>query len=503
MAINTDKTVEAFKQHQKTLHAYNHALAALSYDSETVMPKGGSAQLGETIGVLSEAEYNLQTDPGFVAMAREITAAGEGAGIDHQTFREAEDVLEEHDKLSRIPVEEYVAFQMLTNDASHVWHSAKVENDYASFEPYLARLIETQRRFAGYLDPGKAPYDVWLNEFERGLNMEQLDGYFKKVRSALVPLIQAIQKAGQPDAKFLSAICPIPLQRELSAYLMGVMTIDPDHCVLGEVEHPFTTEFSKYDVRITTHYHEDQMASNMFSVIHEGGHALYELNVADSLADSVLGCGASMGVHESQSRFFENIIGRSEAFTGYILPKVKELFPEQMASVDARGFYRGVNIAKPSLIRTEADELTYSLHIMVRYELERQLIAGTLSTKELFAAWNALYKEYLGVDVPTDREGVLQDSHWSSGSFGYFPSYSIGSAYAAQMLSSMQKELDVFGLAGNGELAPIVAWLTDKIYKYGQIKRPAELVLNACSAPFDPQYYIDYLTDKFSSLYGL
>ena len=210
-----------------------------------------------------------------------------------------------------------------------------------------------------------------------------------------------------------------------------------------------------------------------------------------------------MGVHESQSRLFENIIGRSQGFTAHIFPTMQRLFPEQLHGVTAQDFYRAVNKSVPSLVRTEADELTYSFHIMIRYELEKRLIAGTLSVDELPEAWNALYKEYLGVDVPDDTHGVLQDSHWSGGSFGYFPSYSIGSAYGAQFVHAMKKDLDVDALVAAGELAPIIDWLTDKIYRFGRIKTPDQLLLDTCGESFDPQYYVDYLTDKFTAIYGL
>ena len=284
---------------------------------------------------------------------------------------------------------------------------------------------------------------------------------------------------------------------------MEVLTIDRDHCNIGEVEHPFTTNFSKDDVRITTHYHEKAFASSMYSVIHEGGHALYELNIGDDIKYSPLGGGASMSIHESQSRFYENIIGRSEAFLTYILPDIQKLGPKALKDVTPHDFYLAVNKSKPSLIRTQADELTYCFHVMIRYELEKQLIAGTLAVKDLPAAWNALYKEYLGVDVPDDTRGVLQDSHWSSGSFGYFPSYALGSAYGAQMLKVMERDIPVWELVAKGDLKPIVGWLTERIYRYGRLLKPNELILKACEAPFDPHYYVEYLKNKYTEVYGL
>ena len=279
--------------------------------------------------------------------------------------------------------------------------------------------------------------------------------------------------------------------------------MDRSHCGIAETEHPYTTNFNNKDVRITTHYHEDDLASSMYSVIHEAGHALYELGADDRYNYTALSGGVSMGIHESQSRFYENIIGRSRAFIKCIFPKVKELFPEQLADVDEEMFYRAVNKAEPSLIRTEADELSYCNHIMVRYEIEKQLIAGTLSVSQVPEEWNRLYKEFLGIDVPNDRLGCLQDSHWSGGSIGYFPSYALGSAYGAQMLSVMEKDLgNIYSEVEKGDLSRVTKWLKDHIHAYASFKKPRELFKAVCGE-FNAQYYIDYLNDKFSELYNL
>lgn len=497
-----EETIRRFKAHLAKLHAYEHATGVLYYDAETVMPKAGGEGLSRTIGVLSEEDYRLSTAPEFKEML--ATLLQNKPALDDVTRREAEEFFEKMERMERIPMEEFVAYQMAQSESSRVWHEAKANNDYAAFEPHLAKLIEFQRRFAGYMHPELPAYDALLDQYEKGLTMQMLDAYFADVRAKLVPVIQEIAQRGREiDVSFLQKEFPIWKQRLLSDYIMQVMTIDRACCAIGEVEHPFTTEFNKRDVRITTHYHADSLLSNFYSVVHEGGHALYELNTGDELFCSPLGTGVSMGIHESQSRFFENLIGRSEEFLCLVYPKLLELFPGELAGVTPHMLYLAANKSEPSLIRTEADELTYSLHIMVRYELEKRLIAGELSTKELPAAWNALYKEYLGVDVPDDTRGVLQDSHWSSGMFGYFPSYSIGSAYASQIYAAMQKELDIPALVEKGELAPIVAWLTEKIYRFGCMKKPAELIENACGAPFDPAYYTDYLTKKYSEIYGL
>lgn len=497
-----EETIKSFKALLAKMHAYQHAMGALHYDAETVMPKNGAADFAQSMGVLNEESYKLSTG----SEMRELLAklAPEKDALDEITRREVEELGEQLEKLERIPMEEYVQYSMDTSAAMQVWKAAKNSNDFASFAPHLEKLVAFNRKLPGYLNPDLPKYDALLNEYEKGLTMEMLNGYFAGVRAALVPLIREISECGaQPDASALRASFPIPRQRLLSDRLVSILTIDRERCALGEVEHPFTGGVSKNDVRLTTHYHECDVLSSFFSVVHEGGHALYELNTADELVGSPLSTGASMGIHESQSRLFENMIGRSREFIRLVYPAMAELFPEQMKRVSPELLYRAANRAEPSLIRTEADELTYSLHIMVRYELEKQLIGGALEVSDLPEAWNALYKEYLGVDVPDDTHGVLQDSHWSGGAFGYFPSYSIGSAYAAQIYDAMSRFIDIPATVSSGDLSPIVAWLTERIYRFGMLKKPNELILSACGKPFDPGYYTRYLTQKYRALYNL
>ena len=334
--------------------------------------------------------------------------------------------------------------------------------------------------------------------------MAQCDEFFAQLKRTIQPLVRRIVTEGKaPAAAFLQNTWPLEAQRRLSAYLMGLLGLDPGHCQLGESEHPFTNELYKGDVRITTHYHENDLASSMYSVIHEGGHALYELHIADRLAYTCLSGGATMGLHESQSRLYENYLGRSLPFIRCIWPELTKLFPAQLAGVSAEQFYKAVNQCRPSLIRTEADEVTYCLHVMVRYELEKRLLSGSLAVADLPAAWNAQMKELLGVEVPCDAQGVLQDIHWACGDLGYFPSYALGTAYGAQIMAKMRSELDVDALLEAGHFAPINAWLEDRIWQYGKEKSPAWLLQNACGAPFDPRYYTDYLVEKYSKIYEL
>ena len=495
------QALEALNDHQLTLAAYNHAIGVVYLDAATAAPKGTWEGRGKTMAKLSEITYNLETSPEVGRMLTYLEAHLNE--LDSMQKRQVEVLRKSYDETKRIPAEECIAYSVLLNDAQAIWEQAKNENNFDLFAPYLEKIVAYNRKFAGYYNPEMEPYDALLNKYEEGMSTAVLDEFFGKLREKLVPLINRIQQVPQIDDSFLNRHYPVEAQRKFSDYLMEVLGMDRNYSGIAETEHPFTTNFNNKDVRITTHYYEDDLANSMYSVIHEGGHALYELGADDQYNFTALQGGVSMGIHESQSRFYENIIGRSRAFIHAIFPKVKELFSEQLADVDEEMFYRAVNKAQPSLIRTSADELTYANHIMIRYELEKQLIGGTLEIKDVPAAWNRLYKEYLGIDVPNDTMGCLQDTHWSGGMIGYFPSYALGSAYGAQMIAKMKEDLgDVYADVAEGDLSKVTAWLKEKIHRHASFKKPSELFEEVCGK-FDPSYYTDYLTEKFTELYEL
>ena len=498
---NVQEAVETLAEYSRTMHAYNHAMSALYLDAGTVAPKNTTAGRNVTMEVLSRVTFELSTDPKRGELIAYLEANADE--LDASTRRQVEVARKSFDQMSRIPAEEYVAYSVLLNEAQDVWEKAKNDSDFALFAPYLEKIVDLNRKFAGYYNPELAPYDALLNEFEEGLTMETLDGFFAQLRGAIVPLLAATQAAKPIDDSFLELAYPIEVQRKFSDYLMDLLGLDRGHCGIAETEHPYTLTFNNKDVRITTHYHEKNMTFAVYSTIHEGGHALYELGCGDEYEFTNLSGGASMSIHESQSRFYENIIGRSRAFVEVYFPKLKELFPQQLENVTAEMFYRAVNKAQPSLIRTEADELTYCIHVMIRYEIEKQLIAGTLAVADVPAAWNRMYKDYLGIDVPDDKNGCLQDSHWSGGMIGYFPSYALGSAYGAQMLAKMQEDLgDIYADVAKGDLSRITGWLREKIHRHAGFKKPAPLFEDVCGK-FDAKFFTDYLTRKFSELYGL
>ena len=495
------QALEALEKHQRTMAAYNHVLGVLYHDGSTAAPDDSWEGRGRTMEVMSRITYELDTAPEVGEMI--FFLEEHAAELTPQQRREVEVLCKGYDQMHKVPAQEYVEYSVLMNDAQNVWEKAKNNNDFNSFAPYLEKIVAFNRKFAGYYNPEMAPYDALLNQYEEGLNTATLDAFFAQLRETIVPLIAKVKAAQPIDDSFLYKHYPVEIQRKFSDYLMEVLGIDRKHCGIAETEHPYTTNFNNKDVRITTHYHEDNLVSSMFSVIHEGGHALYELGADDCYNFTCLSGGVSMGIHESQSRFYENIIGRSEAFVHAIFPKVKELFPEQLAGVAERDFYRAINKAEPSLVRTEADELTYALHIMVRYELEKQMIAGTLAVADVPDAWNRLYKEYLGVDVPNDALGCLQDTHWSGGMIGYFPSYALGSAYGPQMLAKMQEQVgDIWADVANGDLSKATGWLKENIHRHASFVKPGELFERVCGK-FDAAYFTDYLTRKYTELYDL
>ena len=499
--MTLNEAIEKINELEKAAYALDHAQAILYTDGDTVAPKNSWKGRGKALAYLSELAYKLMNDPETGEVLETILQHREET--DEVTFRRAEVMKEEYDDLHVLPMEEFVAWQELTNEASAVWHDAKIKSDWAMFAPYLDKMLTSRRRYAALKAPDKPAYDVLLDLYEKGATMETLDPFFRTLREELSPVIKAVAAREKPVPAFMKGPWPIDRQRVFSEKLMALEGIDPMNCTLGETEHPFTNNTNKWDVRITTHYHEEDPFSSMYSVIHEGGHALYELDIRDDLQFTGLAGGVTMGVHESQSRFYENLIGRSRAFCTPLLKIMREVFPEQMKGVTEEELYSAINLSRPSLIRTEADELTYSLHVMIRYELEKAMIAGNLTVADIPGEWNRLYKEVLGVDVPDDRRGCLQDSHWSFGGMGYFPSYALGSAYGVQMLREMEKTVDVWGSVEKGDLSPVTAWLTEHIHQYGSLKKPQDLLPPAMGGPLDATVYTGYLKKKYGELYSL
>ena len=487
---------------QEEMSAYEHALSLLSYDGETTAPKGTADNRAHSMGILTEAVYRLSTGEETVTLLEYLDTQKES--LTQKEQRMVELLLKDIRFMQKIPMDEYVAYEKLVVESQAVWSKAKVESDFAAFAPYLEKIFASRIRFAHYARPDMDPYDFWLNEFEQGLNKETVEAFFEKLRERLVPLIRrCAEKPQVSDACIKGDFCE-EKQAKLAVWLMEAMGLNMERVGLSTTEHPFTTSLGSHlDERITTHYYREDLSYSMFSVIHEGGHALYDTGSDADLAYTVLDGGVSMGIHESQSRFYENILGRSKSFCRFVFPKIRELFPDEMKDYTWQDFYRAVNRVSPSLIRTEADEVTYCLHVMIRFELEKKVMAGEMKVSELPEAWNRLYEEYLGIQVPDARHGVLQDSHWSFGAIGYFPSYALGSAYGAQFLKKMRETVDVDAAIEKGDFSPINEWNRAHIWRFGSLKAPAQVLDSVLGEPFDPAYYLDYLEEKCKDVYGL
>ncbi|MBR3020665.1 MAG: carboxypeptidase M32 [Clostridia bacterium] len=487
---------------QEQMSAYEHAMGLMSYDGETTAPRGTAQNRGHAMGILSEIMYKLSTGKETVELLEFLDAHKDE--LNQKEQRMVYLLLKDIRYMQKIPLKEFVEYEKFVVECQDVWHSAKLNSDFASYQPYLEKMVDYRIRFARYAAPDKDPYDYWLNEYEPGIDKEKCEKFFSTLRERLVPLIQKCAQKPQVSDACIKGDFPEDKQEELSYWLMDVMGLDRDHVGLSTTEHPFTTSLGSHlDERITTHYYPEDLSFSMFSVIHEGGHALYDTGSDDDLAYTALDGGVSMGIHESQSRFYENILGRSKGFARFAFPKLQQLFPEDMAPYTWEDFYKAVNRVQPSLIRTEADEVTYSLHVMIRFELEKRLFAGDLKVADLPREWNRMYREYLGVDVPDDKRGVLQDSHWSFGAFGYFPSYALGSAYGAQFLAKMKETVDIEAALDQGDFSKINAWNRKHIWHFGSLLTPAEILERTLGVPFDPNYYLDYLEAKCKDVYGL
>lgn len=495
-------TYEMLEPYLERLTAYRTAQTLFGWDESTVQPPMSSSLTSNVVGTLAMEEYQILSDPAYQTLVLELRDK-QNLSVKEATI--VKELAKDIERTSKIPAEEYKEFSILVSQASGIWTKAKNNNDFASYAPTLEKLIAFQKKFAGYRKkPEQDLYDVLLGDFEESFDKSALDAFFARLKEEIVPLLKEVsQKNDEIDTSFLKLSYDTKKQNSFNRYLAEYLGFDFEKGVIAESEHPFTTNLHNKDVRITTHYFENQLDSAMFSTIHETGHALYEMNIADELTQTPAGGGASAAMHESQSRFYENIIGRSKAFWEPLYGKLQETYPEQLGNVSLDTYIRAINKAQASLIRTESDELTYCLHIMVRYELEKLMIETDVDVMELPKLWADKYEEYLGVRPQTDTEGILQDIHWSFGEFGYFPSYALGNAFASQIYAQMEKEMDVEAILRSGDISPITKYLAEHIHQYGMTKNSRELIRDICGEDFSPDYYVEYLKEKYKKIYEL
>src|SRR5579884_2322638 len=483
-----------------------NALSALAeWDQNTSMPGGAGEMRGDQMATLQGVLHERWTAPRLGQLLQELTevvAQDSFTDADRGLVRQTRRSYEHATKLPRKLVEEMARVQAASFEA---WRRARENNDFASFAPWLKRIVLLQREIADHLGYDETRYDALLDQFEPGMTASKLDRLFAPIREVSLMMLRRIQQSGHTiDDSCLTGDFALEEQVVLSKTLLRNMGYDFSFGGIAESPHPFTTSFgSPFDVRLTIHPDRHFIQPAVMAAIHEGGHALYEQGSAQTLARTPVAGGASMGAHESQSRLWENPIGRSLPFWQGQYSAVLASFPQHFASVDVVTFARALNKVQPSLIRIEADEVTYNLHILVRFELEKALMNGEISVESLPGLWNAKYKEYLGIEPPNDAEGVLQDIHWTFG-FGYFPTYTLGNLYGAQIYATLRRTFPDFDeRLARGDTAFILNWLREHMYVFGAIYQPEELIQRVTGEKPKPEYFVRYLTNKFEAVYDL
>lgn len=501
---NTMQEIEKeFLDYVKKMEAYNEALALIFWDLRTGAPKKGVEQRSELIGMLSSEVFKMSTSDEMESYLEQLL--GNESNLSTITKKTLQECKKEYDRNKKIPAEEYKEYVILQSKAENVWEEAKAKADFEMFRPYLEKLVEMTKRIINYWGYEGNKYNTLLDMYEPGITVEVLDKVFGDLREKIVPLVQSISKsANKPETGYLFEHFPKDKQREFSLEILKQMGYNFNAGRLDETVHPFAIGLNPGDVRVTTKYDESDFRTAVFGTIHEGGHALYEQNLSQDLIGTPLCDGTSMGIHESQSLFYENFVGRHHSFWKKNYGLLKDYANGQFDNVNIDDFYRAINESKPSLIRIEADELTYPLHIIIRYEIEKGLFNDEIDVKDLPKIWNEKYEEYLGVTPENDAQGVLQDVHWSGGSFGYFPSYALGFIYAAQLKNAMMKELPNFDkLLEEGDLMPIKEWFTKNVHQFGKLKKPLDILNDATGEGLNAQYLVDYLDAKYRNVYQL
>jgi len=484
------------------IDAYERCLGKVSFDMECCAPEEGLEKAGEDMAIIGKQLFKMTHAKGYIKLITELHENSDG--LTEVQKKTVEHLYDHYSKVKNQTPEFAFEMDMIASRAYSDWITAKKSSDYSIFKPTFEKTIDINRRAIDLRDRKYSSYyNACLDDCEKGGSEEQLDAFFGALKQRIVPLLRRIVAEGKPIREdFMSRPVEIPLQEKCSRYMLELEGLRKTALVLMTTEHPFTTSFGPNDVRVTTHYYEDAFISNIFSTLHEGGHALFMQNEPEEVYAEHCSDSMSNGMHETISRFYENIIGRSEEFLNYVYPMLKENCGGILDDVSPRELYEAVNVVRPSLIRTEADELTYCLHVMVRYELEKEFMNGRIGVDEIPALWNAKYKEYLGIDVPDDASGCLQDVHWTM-SFGYFPSYALGNAYGAQILHSMQKDFDVFDAVSEGKLDTVLSWLKEKVFSIASLTTPDEWIRSITGEGLNPEYYLDYLEEKYTKLYVL
>lgn len=485
-----------------------HAL--VEWDMETKMPPKAVNLRSQQLAMLSQLEHKLSTDPEIGDLIEKIRKHPDYDSLNEVEKRNVHLIKKNYDEMTKLPEELVAEIARQSAVTVNVWKKAKDAKNYSMFKPELEKLVELKKKAAEILMEVKGtatPYDALIDMHEPTMTSDMITKLFDELRTGLISITKkCLASPKQPDESFLSRKLPVDIQQKISNSIAKIIGYDIDSSNAGgridETEHPFTTGYYD-DVRITTHYFEDNFASSLFSVLHEGGHAMYDQNLRAEWMFQPVGTGCSYGFHESQSRFVENIFGRSREFWSFFLPELKKLTGEIYSDITLDKFVHAINAVKPSKIRIEADEVTYCLHVIVRFNIERDLFADKITVAELPEIWNQKYAEYLGVKIENDSEGVMQDTHWGLGYFGYFPTYALGNIYSGQLLAKMQKDMPEWeNHAAKGNFQPIKQWLTKNVHSYGNLYDPPDLIKKITGEQINVKHYLEYLNEKYSDLYG-
>jgi carboxypeptidase Taq len=499
---------EAVREIGRRIHLLTHINALLGWDQEVYMPDGAIAERAEQLSYIEGLVYDETTSKDLGSALRELGASEEAPrgkkGLGDIESAHVRILFNMYRKQTKLPKQLVMETAKETSIAQNKWVEARKKKDYKLFEPHLARLLELTAEKIEKLGWKEHPYDVLLDDFEPGATTATVTPVFARLREGLKDLVQQIGAAEQVDAGFVTRRYDRTKQEQFGRNVLEAIGYDFNRGRLDISAHPFTTTLGADDVRITTRYNENFFNTGIFGIIHEAGHALYELGFSDEIRGGILADGTSLGIHESQSRMWENMIGRGFSFWKRYYAKLQSLFPEPLQDISLEQFYRGINKVEPSFIRVEADEVTYNLHIILRFELELALITGELSPANLPDAWNSKFADFFGITPPNDAEGVLQDIHWSMGAYGYFPTYALGNLYSAQFFTAMKKAMpDIEEKIEAGTFTEILRWLREHIHASGSIYTAGEVCRNISGSDLDPGYFLKYIDKKFGAVYGL
>jgi carboxypeptidase Taq len=465
----------------------------LFWDQQTKMPVAGASSRAEQAGTLSKLSHQMFVSDEIGRLLDELGAYEESLPEESDEASLIRVARHDWKKARQVPAELTAEMRRSSSLALRAWAEARPKSDYEALKPHLERNLALRRRYVDCFEPADEPYDILLDDYERGMKTAEVRAVFVRLKEGLIELLHAVEPA---DASPLERAFPQEGQERFAMHILDRFGVDPASWRIDPTAHPFMSSPGHKDIRLTTHYSEGGLHS-VFATMHEFGHGAYEYGIDAKLARTPLGTGASMGLHESQSRMWENLVGRSRPFWSHFYPELQQTFPGVLDDVDEEAFFRAVNAVKPSLIRVDADEVTYSLHIILRFELEQELLAGTLSLDDLPEAWNARMKEYIGIDVPNDADGVLQDMHWSSGSVGYFPTYALGNVISVQIWNAALEAIpEIPQQVGEGEFAALREWLTENLYRHGRKFTPVEMLERITGSRIDPEPYLAYLRDK-------